>query len=145
MASPARSSRPAYLPGGVIGAAVWATDQAGFEAPPVFEARAAGLHALALRFVATYADAVTWDLAATPAARLTRREIKRLKWAAAGKTDGEIGGIMRISLPAVRFHITNASRKLGADGRSQAIRRAAVLGYVGAAEPVGSVRPHVPN
>jgi DNA-binding CsgD family transcriptional regulator len=39
---------------------------------------------------------------------------------------------MRIALPTVRFHVTNASRKLNAAGRSQAIHRAGVLGYVGA-------------
>jgi DNA-binding CsgD family transcriptional regulator len=129
---------PAYLPGGVIGALVWASDDAAVDVTAVFAARAEALHALALKFVASYADAVArCDVA--PAARLTRREIQCLKWAAAGKTDAEIAGIMRISLPTVRFHVNNAARKLDAPGRSQAIRRAAVLGYVGAG-PVESVR-----
>jgi DNA-binding CsgD family transcriptional regulator len=122
---------PAYLPGGVIGAVVWATADAGVDVGAVFGAEAEGLHALALRFVAAYADA-TCAGGAAPAARLTRREIQCLKWAAAGKTDAEIGSIMRIALPTVRFHVTNASRKLEAAGRSQAVRRAAALGYVGA-------------
>jgi DNA-binding CsgD family transcriptional regulator len=130
---------PAYLPGGVIGAVVWATDDAEVDVRAGFDAWASTLHALALRLVAAYADAVSTDRAQT-AARLTRREIQCLKWAAAGKTDAEIGGIMRISMPTVRFHITNAARKLAAPGRSQAIRRAAVLGYVGAGDPIGSVR-----
>ena len=121
---------PAYLPGGVIGAVVWATADAGVDVKTVFDAKAETLHALALRFVAAYADATCAGRAA-PAARLTRREIQCLKWAAAGKTDAEIGSIMRIALPTVRFHVTNASRKLDAAGRSQAIHRAAVLGYVG--------------
>lgn len=123
---------PAYLPGGVIGAVVWATPDAGFDVESVFAAHAAQMHALALKLVATYEDAVTAG-EATPA-RLTRREIQCLKWAAAGKTDAEIGGLVAISLPTVRFHITNAGRKLGAAGRSQAISRAATLGYIGAGD-----------
>lgn len=122
---------PTYLPGGVIGAVVWASPEplAGIE--QVFMAEAADLHALALRLMATYAEATR---AAVPeaAARLTRREIQCLRWAAAGKTVPEIGRIIRISAPTVRFHLANASRKLSVTGRSQAIHRAASLGYIGA-------------
>ena len=46
---------------------------------------------------------------------------------------------MAISLPTVRFHVTNAARKLHAAGRSQAIQRAATLGYIGAAAASGVV------
>jgi DNA-binding CsgD family transcriptional regulator len=122
---------PAYLPGGVIGAVVWATPDEDLDVRAVFKASASDLHSLALRFVATYADATAGT--DEPPARLTRREIQCLKWAAAGKTDAEIGQIVAISLPTVRFHVTNAARKLGVAGRSQAIQRAATLGYIGAA------------
>lgn len=125
---------PAYLPGGSIGAVTWASPDADVDTGSVFAARAAELHALALRFVATYAEA-TGALAGTSPAHLTRREIQVLKWAAAGKTDAEIGRIVSISTPTVRFHITNASRKLGVAGRAQAVHRAATLGYLGAGEP----------
>lgn len=121
---------PAYLPGGVIGAVVWASPDPDLDVAGVFDAHAAALHALALRFVATYADEIH-GAAAAPV-RLTRREIQCLKWAAAGKTDQQIGEIVAISLPTVRFHITNAARKLRVHGRSQAISRAATLGYIGA-------------
>lgn len=122
---------PAYLSGGVIGAVIWATPDETFDAKAAFDVAASELHSLALRFVATYEDAVMG--AEEPPARLTRREIQCLKWAAAGKTDAEIGQIVAISLPTVRFHVTNAARKLGVTGRSQAIQRAATLGYIGAA------------
>lgn len=105
---------PAYLPGGVIGAVVWATPDASFEIERAFAEHAADLHLLALKFVATYGDAVSGS-DETPA-RLTRREIQCLKWAAAGKTDAEIGELVAISLPTVRFHVTNAARKLRAGG-----------------------------
>lgn len=121
---------PAYLPGGVIGAVVWATSDRSLDVGAVFAEHAAGLHALSLRFMATYAEAR--GAVASPV-RLTRREIQCLKWAAAGKTDGEVAEIVAISLPTVRFHVTNAARKLGVISRSQAVHRAATLGYIGAA------------
>jgi DNA-binding CsgD family transcriptional regulator len=125
---------PAYLPAGVIGAVTWATDDRAVDVKAAFDARAESLHALALRFVAAYHEATHEE--AGPPVRLTRREIQCLKWAAAGKTDAEISEIVRISLPTVRFHVTNASRKLGVLGRSQAVHRAANLGYIGAPEAV---------
>lgn len=121
---------PAYLPGGVIGAVVWATADTAFAVEPVFAAYAPQLHTLALHFVAADHDHTARQRAAAPV-QLTRREIQCLKWGAAGKTDGEIGLIMNISVPTVRFHMTNAARKLNVTGRSQAIYRAAILGYVG--------------
>ncbi len=121
---------PAYLPGGVIGAIVWATNDTEFDVAPVFEKHAAEMHALALQFVAADHDHRARH-AALPPTQLTRREIQCLKWASAGKTDGEIAIIMGLSLPTVRFHMTNSARKLGVVGRAQAIYRAAMLGYVG--------------
>ena len=123
---------PVYLPGGVIGAVIWATPDPDFDVDTTFATHAETLHITALKFVATYEDAVAGS--GRSPARLTRREIQCLKWAAAGKTDGEIGEIVEISLPTVRFHITNAARKLRVTGRSQAIQRASTLGYIGAGE-----------
>lgn len=137
---------PAYLPGGVIGAVVWASPDATVDVAGVFATHAAELHILALRFVATYEDAVAGSDA--PPARLTRREIQCLKWAAAGKTDAEISDIVAISLPTVRFHVTNAARKLGVAGRSQAVQRAATLGYIGPTGPYatsGPMRTRLPS
>ncbi len=121
---------PVYLPRGVIGVVVWATPDEGFDVESAFAAHAAEMHVLALKFVATYEDAVAGS-DRTPA-KLTRREIQCLKWAAAGKTDAEISEIVAIALPTVRFHIGNAARKLAVTGRAQAIHRAAILGYIGA-------------
>jgi DNA-binding CsgD family transcriptional regulator len=133
---------PVYLPGGVIGAVIWATPDADVDVVSTFAAHAGELHLMALRFVATYEDAVHG--VDEPPARLTRREIQCLKWAAAGKTDAEIGELVAISVPTVRFHVTNAARKLRVAGRSQAVQRAATLGYIGGGAPVaasGLVRP----
>lgn len=121
---------PAYLSGGVIGAIVWATPDPAVNVPTVFAARASELHVLALKFVGVHNEIAMRRVPATPAP-LTRREIQCLKWAAMGKTDSDISEIMHISLPTVRFHITNAARKLNVIGRPQAIYKAATLGYVG--------------
>ena len=63
--------------------------------------------------------------------RLTRREIQCLKWAADGKTDADIGQIMKISTPTVRFHMRNAADKMDVAGRPQAVHHATTLGYIG--------------
>ena len=123
---------PAHLPGGVIGAIVWASPEA-FDITPVFLARAAELSALSLKFFAAYHDQRERR---GELVRLTRREIQCLKWAAKGKTDAEIAQIVRISMPTVRFHMRNAADKMGAVGRPQAVQRAAALGYIG--EPQGA-------
>ncbi len=121
---------PAYMPGGVIGAVVWATPDTDTRVAATFAAHAPRLHAAALRFMGAYHDA-HGTLPASGGPRLTRREIQCLKWAAAGKTDAEIGELVRISAPTVRFHMKNAAEKLHVIGRSQAVREAAALGYVG--------------
>lgn len=121
---------PAYLPGGVIGAVVWATPDPRVDTAAIFAAHAPRLHAAALRFIAAYHDA-RGELPAAGGARLTRREIQCLKWAAAGKTDDVIAELVHISTPTVRFHLKNAAAKLNVVGRSQAVREAAALGYVG--------------
>lgn len=123
---------PVHSPLGAIGAVVWATGDDQVDVPAVFAARAAEMHILALRFISTYRDA-TQPGAAAESVEFTRREIQCLKWAAAGKTDAEIATIMKVSVPTIRFHMTNASRKLGVSGRSQTIRLATNLGYIGPA------------
>jgi len=121
---------PAYLPGGVIGAVVWAHTDADIDVAAVFETSAAHLHVAVLRFMCAYHDA-RGELPSPAVLRLTRREIQCLKWAAAGKTDQAIADLVHISAPTVRFHLKNAAAKLQVVGRSQAVREAAALGYVG--------------
>ena len=123
---------PVHSPMGTIGAVVWATGDASVDIEGIFSARAAEMHVLALKFLSAYRDATQ---ASAPAEHVefTRREIQCLKWAAAGKTDNEIAQIMNVSVPTIRFHLTNASRKLGVSGRSQTIRLATNLGYIGPA------------
>lgn len=125
---------PVHLAGGVIGAVVWSSDKPMAEIRQTFDAAAGQLQLLALRFVATYHDAVR-QKQRQPPARLTRREIQCLKWAAAGKTGSEIAEIVDISLPTVRFHLNNAAKKLQVVGLAQAVHRATTLGYIGGRAP----------
>lgn len=121
---------PVYSPMGVIGAVVWATDDTGADIAGVFAARSGEMHLLAVKFISAYRDA-TLPAAPPELVDFTRREIQCLKWAAAGKTDAEMATIMGVSAPTIRFHMTNASRKLGVSGRSQTVRLATTLGYIG--------------
>lgn len=52
---------------------------------------------------------------------LTAREMECIAWCAEGKTSWEISKILGISERTVYFHIQNASRKLGASNRIQAV------------------------
>jgi len=59
--------------------------------------------------------------------RLTHREKECLQWAAKGKTSWEIGNILSLSERTVIFHMVNATKKLNATNRRQAVVRALSL------------------
>jgi DNA-binding CsgD family transcriptional regulator len=61
---------------------------------------------------------------------LTRQEIECLRWCKEGKTNWEIGAILRISEKTVEFHLGNAMKKLGAGNRITAVVRALKLGLI---------------
>ena len=120
-----------HLPRGLVGAVFWCSrEPVGVET--IFAGQAGHLHNLAVQLVATHNEARGRPRNATVPQTLTRREVQCLRWAAAGKTDGEIGIILSLSVSTVRFHLRNAAAKLGATGRAQSIQIAAGLGFVGA-------------
>jgi DNA-binding CsgD family transcriptional regulator len=122
---------PVHLPRGLVGAVFWCSrEPVGVEA--IFAEHAGHLHNLAVKLVATHNEARGGPRPAPEPQTLTRREVQCLRWAAAGKTDGEIGIILSLSVSTVRFHLRNAAAKLGATGRAQSIQIAAGLGFVGA-------------
>ena len=122
---------PVHLPRGLVGVVFWCSrEPVGVEA--LFERHAGDLHNLALKLVATHNEARGRPRNATVPQTLTRREVQCLRWAAAGKTDGEIAAILTLSMSTVRFHLRNAAAKLGTTGRAQSIQIAAGLGFVGA-------------
>ncbi|MFB9263531.1 autoinducer binding domain-containing protein [Bradyrhizobium erythrophlei] len=62
---------------------------------------------------------------------LTKREVDCLTLVARGMSDKEIAIELKIGPGTSRFHIDNASRKLQASNRIQAVARAAQLGLIG--------------
>jgi len=64
------------------------------------------------------------------APELTGRQSKILELVAEGKSNKEVGAAMRIAEGTVKIHLTNIFRKLGVDGRTQAIRKALQRGLV---------------
>lgn len=69
-------------------------------------------------------------LMADPERGLTDREVEVLKWAADGKTSGEISKILVISVDTVNFHVKNAVTKLKTTNKTAAVVRAAMLGLL---------------
>ena len=88
------------------------------------------------------------DLAApplAPAARPTSREREVLALVAAGQTDKQIAAALSISPRTVSNHVASLLRKLGAETRAGAARRARRDGLIGPRWPGnGSRRPSRP-
>lgn len=61
---------------------------------------------------------------------LTARELECLRWAADGKTAWEIGQILSISERTAVFHLRNATKKLQAINKTQAVVRAIAFGLI---------------
>ena len=121
---------PVHLPRGLVGAVVWCSrDRIGVS--DIFRNEAEHVQSVALRLVATHSEATARPRTASAPHALSRREVQCLRWAAAGKTDAEIGIILSLSVSTVRFHLRNASGKLGTTGRAQAIQVAAGFGFIG--------------
>lgn len=122
---------PVHQPRSMLGTIIWcAKDAVGVE--DIFRHHAARLQYLAVQLLSTHNEARGRPRNAPILQRLTRREAQCLRWAAAGKTDSEIGIILDLSISTVRFHLRNAASKLGATGRTQSIQLAAGLGFIGA-------------
>ena len=61
--------------------------------------------------------------------KLTSRELEILWWVSKGKTNYEIGMILKISAFTVKNHISNILYKLQVSNRAQALEKALSLGY----------------
>lgn len=61
---------------------------------------------------------------------LTRREADCLTWVAQGKSDWEIGEILKISETTVHWYIENSKRKIGVSTRMQAVVGAISAGMI---------------
>lgn len=121
---------PVHLPAGQVGAVVWVATEP-IDMPAVFAEWAETMFALAQRFLATHAE-LTAPRAPAAVGHLSAREAQCVRWAAAGKTNAEIGTILSLSISTVRFHLRNAAEKLGVTTRARMIQIATGHGYLGA-------------
>lgn len=62
--------------------------------------------------------------------RLTPRELECMKWAAAGKSNWEIGQVLGISEATAHFHVENAKKKLGKLTRTEAVALLVLHGLI---------------
>lgn len=88
----------------------------------------------AMLLMALYAHHRVRSLLSPPPARpepmLTEREQEVVHWVAAGKSNWDIGAILKISERTVRFHLESASRKLNAVNRASLVSQALRLGEI---------------
>jgi len=71
-----------------------------------------------------------WHVGDFDASSVSQRETDCLHWAARGKTNWEIGKILKISENTVRYHLKNVFRKLRTSSRSSAVSRALSEGII---------------
>jgi len=89
-------------------------------------------HRSGVFLVALYFHAAARRLVAQqpPLEPLSEREIDCLAWSARGKSTWDTARILEISERTVKFHLANATRKLRAANRTEAVARAIALGIV---------------
>ncbi len=123
---------PVHMPMGVIGAAsLLPRDRRMIDLSDAFDTHSDVLAGAVRAFISSYGRVMgSTPALALDAPALSKREVECLRWAAVGKTNAEIGMIMSRSLATVRFHIHNATTKLDAVNRSQAVYKATQLGYI---------------
>jgi len=123
---------PIHMPYGQIGAVSFQPDTSKCSDLSLeFEKYGELLGLLARKFICGYTKVADKQQWIPPDVRMSKREIECLRWAAVGKTDSEIAMIRGRSCATIRFHIHNAAQKLNAVNRSQAVFKAAQLGYLG--------------
>ncbi len=123
---------PIHLPFGQIAAASFLSpDPAVDDLSAEYAAFSETLALYARIFVQGYVKVTARRRPGLSGASLSKREVECLRWAAAGKTNDEIGLILGLQRTTVRFHIRSASRKLDAVNRDQTLFKAAQLGFLG--------------
>ena len=86
------------------------------------------VHALAVRYRSRLSE--LQGSPADAAKPLTLKEAECLRWCKEGKTNWEIGEIMRISEKTVEFHLSNTIKKLNVSNRITAVVKGIQLGLI---------------
>jgi len=125
---------PVHMPFGQIGAVSYnPLSKDKVDLSEIFEQHGDVLAIYARAFIRSYVNVSDRTPILPLRSKLSKREVECLRWAALGKTDHEIGIIIDRSRATVRFHFQNATRKLDAVNRSQAVYKATQLGYISTA------------
>lgn len=123
---------PIHLPYGQIAAVSFQpVDSGPSELTREFQLYGELLGLYARKFISSYVKVMAKQRWIPADISLSKREIECLRWAAVGKTDGEIATILSRSCATIRFHIHNAALKLNAVNRSQTVFKAGQLGFLG--------------
>lgn len=88
------------------------------------------LHAMCVQVHDRCRAAAGFGVMLPPQVKLTRREIECLQWVAVGKSDREIGEILRVSAATAHFHVEKAKKKLGVESRLQAVALSVLIGLI---------------
>lgn len=122
---------PVHLPFGRIAAVTFhPNDRDCSDLSAIFAEHSDELELLSRALVVKFVKAIDAYPRSVAYSLLNPREIECLQWAAGGKTDSEIAQIIARSHATIRFHIRSAMEKLDSVNRSQAIFKAAQLGYL---------------
>lgn len=73
---------------------------------------------------------INQEVRAANAYKLTSRELECLFWACEGKTTWEISKIVDVTERTIVFHLSSATKKLGAVNRQHAVAKAIISGLV---------------
>lgn len=124
-------SIPIHLPRCSVGSVGWISRDPELDLDAVLAEHADVLRLSALRMM-DLVFAARADEDETLPAVLSLREIECLTFVALGLTDAEIGERLHRSATTARFHVENATAKLGARNRAQAVALACQQGLIGA-------------
>ena len=91
------------------------------------------LHMALYRMLAGESEGI--DAAAPVKGLLTSREIQVLQWVRSGKTNEEIGAILKISPTTVKNHVQKILRKLNVSNRAQAVGKSSAMRLLPLGEP----------
>lgn len=123
---------PVHLPFCQVGAVSFIPNEGGADKiEEIYSEHGVFLEHISRPFIAGYAKAMNKRAWIPTGCKLTKREVECLQWAAKGKTDQEIATLISRSFATVRFHMQRAGVKLDSVNRSQAIFKAAQLGFLG--------------
>ena len=137
---------PIHMPRGRTGSVSWYSRDQGLDIPGVLREFGDLLRLVGHRFMdLVYAIRAETELVEDDRIRLSERELECLTWAALGRTDADIGGVIHRSPATARFHIDNAVRKLGARNRTQAVAIAAQRGLIHPLDSPGAKSDEAPQ